>query len=121
MPTRTIGNQAEDLALSYLESVGLKLIERNVNFKVGELDLIMLDGSQLVFIEVRYRKHSTFGGALASIAKTKQRKLTAATRLYRQKRNLLASDCRFDLVLFEGHISLERINWLQNISLDFMS
>ena len=119
MPTRTIGNQAEDLALSYLESEGLKLIERNVNFKAGELDLVMRHGTQLVFIEVRYRRHSTFGGALASIAMTKQRRLIAAARLYRQKRNMINCDCRFDLLLFEGQISLEKINWLQNVSLDF--
>ena len=49
------GDQAENLALDYLKQAGLKLIERNYRCRLGEIDLVMQDGDDLVFIEVRYR------------------------------------------------------------------
>ncbi|MGA0955292.1 MAG: YraN family protein, partial [Burkholderiaceae bacterium] len=65
--SRAIGQAAEDLALKFLQSQGLKLVARNQLFRGGELDLIMRDGSQLVFVEVRQRSCSKFGGPLASV------------------------------------------------------
>ena len=54
---RQTGNQAENLALIYLQENGLQLIEQNYLTKMGEIDIIMLDKSEqtLVFVEVRYR------------------------------------------------------------------
>ncbi|HUM92822.1 MAG TPA: YraN family protein, partial [Candidatus Competibacter sp.] len=52
---------AEDLARRHLETRGLTLVTRNFRCRVGELDLIMRDGEQLVFVEVRSRRHSRYG------------------------------------------------------------
>ncbi|HRC69195.1 MAG TPA: YraN family protein, partial [Candidatus Competibacter denitrificans] len=55
------GTAAEDLALRYLEARGLALVTRNFRCRGGELDLILRDGGQLVFVEVRSRRSSQFG------------------------------------------------------------
>ena len=73
--TSNVGHQAEQLALDYLQSHGLRLLERNFRGRFGEIDLIMLDGHTLVFIEVRLRKSKNFGGAEQSITASKQNKL----------------------------------------------
>jgi putative endonuclease len=52
----TLGNQAEKVALSYLEQHGLTLIKKNYQTRLGEIDLIMKDGKSIVFVEVRLRK-----------------------------------------------------------------
>ena len=59
---RKVGNQAEDIALEYLSTHGLELIEQNYLTKMGEIDIIMLDKSEqtLVFVEVRYRQNTYF-------------------------------------------------------------
>ncbi len=104
------GRQAEDDALAYLLLQGLVLLQRNYLCRGGELDLIMRDGASVVFVEVRLRSGSAFGGALASITPAKQRRmvLAAQTWLLGQKR---LPACRFDALCIDGgHIS-----WLKNI------
>lgn len=78
--SRRSGRQAEDLAADYLGSRGLILLARNVRCKGGEIDLVCRDRGTLVVIEVRQRARSDFGGALASIAPAKRRKIIRATR-----------------------------------------
>ncbi len=107
---RELGRLAEDDALAYLLLQGLKLVERNFLCKGGELDLIMRDGKSIVFIEVRQRASKDFGGALASITPTKQRRMTRAaqTWLLSQKHT---PPCRFDAVAIDGG----RMEWLKNV------
>ena len=65
------GTIGEDAALAYLLKQGLTLIDRNYRCRLGEIDLIMMHHDTLVFIEVRKRSKKTYGGAVASITKTK--------------------------------------------------
>ena len=60
----TRGCQTEQLACEFLQASGLRLVQRNYRLKMGEIDLIMLDGDTLVFVEVRFRKNQRYGGAL---------------------------------------------------------
>ncbi|SOD40154.1 YraN family protein [Nitrosovibrio sp. Nv4] len=106
------GSEAERYAESFLRHHNLVLIQRNYHCRFGEIDLIMRDGTTLVFVEVRMRTSSAFGGAAASITLAKQRKLLRAARHY------LASlkfepPCRFDAVLLSGHDS-ENVEWIKN-------
>lgn len=114
--SREIGIQAEDFAANLLIAEGLILLERNVNFRVGEIDLIMQDNDSLVFVEVRCRKHLQFGGALESITSTKQKRLTRAALAYLQRRKLLDKvPCRFDLVAITDSNGQLHGQWIKNI------
>ncbi len=98
----------------YLQDQGLVLVERNYRVAKGpsargaEVDLIMRDKDEtLVFVEVRWRQSSDFGGAAASVGRTKQ------ARCVRGAQHFLMSihpwpACRFDVVTIEG----EDINWI---------
>ncbi len=109
---RIKGDDKERLAEAYLASKGFTLIERNFLCKAGEIDIIMQDDEYLVFIEVRYRKNKDFGGALASITPTKQRKLRRAAELYLLKNfSNTPPNCRFDAVGIEGD---DEIEWIKN-------
>lgn len=115
MDRRTRGIQAEQQACQYLKLQGLDLIETNYRCRYGEIDLIMRDGEQLVFVEVRYRGSSAFGGPLASIDHRKQAKLVAAASHYliAQRQSHAA---RFDIV---GIGKDDEIVWITNaIELD---
>ena len=106
-----IGVEAEDRALQLLQAKGLKLVARNWHCRGGELDLIMRDGEQWVFVEVRHRTSSQFGGALDSITSSKCRKLHHAATVYLNQHNIDAP-CRFDAVVSDGGQSPV---WLKNI------
>ena len=69
-PAQARGAAAEALAAEHLAAQGLRLIARNVRCRGGEVDLICLDRSHVVFVEVRLRTSTRFGGAAASITVT---------------------------------------------------
>ncbi|EKG35557.1 hypothetical protein Pav013_4096 [Pseudomonas syringae pv. avellanae str. ISPaVe013] len=97
------GREAEAFALQFLQQQGLRLIEQNWLCKRGELDLVMLDGDTVVFVEVRYRRHSGWGGAMESVDFRKQEKLVTAAQLFLQHATAWANyPCRFDVVAIEG-------------------
>ena len=100
---RHLGARQETLAISYLAQQGLHLIERNYQCRLGELDLIMGDGDQLVFVEVRYRKDRRFGRPVETVDYRKQRKLLLCARHYLMCRQLTESvSCRFDVLGITG-------------------
>ncbi|WP_395007383.1 YraN family protein [Undibacterium sp.] len=104
------GDAAEQQALLHLQAQGLRLLQRSFLCKGGEIDLIMRDDKHVVFIEVRQRSSKQFGGALASITLSKQKRLVHAAQVYLKNMKPLPP-CRFDVVAFEG----EELIWLQNV------
>ena len=103
-PTQRAGQAAEDLALDYLLSHGLRLVARNWRVPLGEVDLVMRDGAQLVFVEVRRRGRGDFGGAAASVGWAKQARLrrTASAFLAARYGDRAWPAVRFDVVAIEG-------------------
>ena len=97
------GRQAEDLAVQQVQRAGLEVLARNARFKGGELDLVALDGEQLVIIEVRARAVGRFGTAADSITPTKQARLVRATQAWlQQQRCHQHRSIRFDVLAFDG-------------------
>lgn len=95
------GQQAEEQALRFLLGQGLKLKQRNYTCRLGEIDLVLLDGPTVVFVEVRMRRSDAFGGAGESITPRKRKRLLSAARHYLAHSQTLPQ-CRFDAVLIDG-------------------
>ena len=55
------GRSGEDLALRFLQKRGLKLIEKNFRGQAGEIDIVMRDKREIVFVEVKTRRTRVFG------------------------------------------------------------
>ena len=113
--TKAIGDEAESLALAYLQRQGLVLVQRNYRVAGGphargaEVDLILRerDGT-LVFVEVRTRAGGEHGGALASVTGPKQRRIVRAAQHY-LLRLAAMPPCRFDVVAIDGG----QISWVK--------
>lgn len=113
MLTQKKGQQAEDQACQYLEKQGLRLITRNYRAPFGEIDLICQHKDILVFVEVRARSSVVFGGALASVTRTKQQKILKTAQHYLLKNKLQDKmPVRFDVVGLEGYGG--QIHWIQH-------
>ena len=116
----TRGKLAETSARDALLREGLKQVAANVNYRGGELDLVMLDssgreGDTLVFVEVRYRAGAAFGGGFASVDRNKRRKLVRAAQLYLGPRPRLARlPCRFDVVEASGDPAAPQLHWMKD-------
>ena len=114
--TRAIGDQAEQLAFRFLKDQGLRPVMRNYRCRYGEVDLIMLDGDCLVFVEVRYRFGRSFTRAVLTVDNHKQRKLVCAAEMFLSIRRAYSGHlARFDVVGVDrdadGHTTIE---WLRD-------
>ena len=117
--TNTIGQNAEDLALAFLTNNGMQLVERNYRCKVGELDLIMQHNNQLVFVEVRYRKHTGFGSGAETIDYRKQQKIIKSAEHFLQSHSKYSKlPCRVDVVSIttpsKNNQQQPSIDWIPN-------
>lgn len=109
------GDGFERDAERFLADRGLVTLARNVRYRCGELDLVMLEEPTLVFIEVRFRAHEGFGGALASLDARKQARLRAAAAIYLQAHPEHARrPIRFDLLAGGGDRRRPRWDWIRN-------
>jgi putative endonuclease len=109
------GAAAEVLAAEYLTARGLMIVERNYRCRGGEIDLIARDRDTLVFVEVRLRSSTAFGGAAASITPAKRRRIALAARHYL---GTLGREppCRVDAILLDA-LDSKRIEWLIDVAL----
>lgn len=113
--TRAKGNHGEQLALDYLVERGLTRVEQNISCRYGEIDILMRDGEEWVFVEVRFRASQNYGGGLESVSRSKQRKLINTAEHYMQMHHKTHFDsCRFDIIEISGDINKPEINWLQD-------
>lgn len=84
MPTKrsTLGSVGEGIARRLLEAQGLSWVESNWHCLAGEIDLVMRDGDELVFVEVKLRRGDMAGRAEESISPSKGKKLLATGGWY---------------------------------------
>jgi len=115
-PTHIKGQKAEEQALEFLQAQGFELVEQNYACTTGEIDLIMRQHNLLIFVEVRSRNSTAYGGAAASITLSKQRKISRAAASFLQAYPDFAdADCRFDVIAFDQRRAhdLGAADWIQ--------
>ena len=108
---RAAGAAFEQLACAELQRAGFTLLDRNYTTRYGELDLVMLEGRTVVFVEVRHRQHASHGGAALSVTASKQARLIAAAELWLATHPKHAQlPCRFDVISYDGPAASVRMN-----------
>ena len=109
--SKTVGAAFEAHALTFLQRQRLRFVARNVVCRGGEIDLVMSepDGA-LVFVEVRARARSGYGGAAASVVWQKQQRIVRAAQHFLSTHDVAMPACRFDVIAFERG----RLVWLRD-------
>lgn len=95
---RWFGQRSEKAAARYLRRLGYRVLATNVADRRGELDLLALDRTTLVVVEIRSTSTADPHRAAESVDLRKQRKLTAAALRFLSRRRLLGVNLRFDVV-----------------------
>ena len=114
--TTAVGLSSEKIAAEYLSQHGLLLKTQNFHSRYGEIDLVMLEKDTLIFVEVKYRKSSHFGGAISAISYKKIQKIKLCVKFFLQKHGLneYNTPCRFDVIALQGDLTNPQITWLKN-------
>jgi putative endonuclease len=102
---RWFGARSERAAQSFLVKKGYRILKRNFVCPLGELDLVALDGREVVFVEVRSTKSKDRERAAASVDARKQHRLTNLALFFLRRHRLLDRAARFDVL---------SINWPDN-------
>lgn len=81
-PNIVRGRLGEDLAAEYLKEQGYELLERNVRFSVGEIDIVAQKDGETQFVEVKTRRSALWGEAVEHVTPKKQKRIKRAARIY---------------------------------------
>jgi len=111
-----LGKWGEIKAKQYLEGKGIKIMATNIRTPYGELDLIGMDDSQVVFFEVKTRTSTAFGFGEQAISETKQQHLIDSAEAYMQEHSDLGDDWRIDAIIIDGSPLRNKIEirWFKN-------
>ncbi|MBN1793891.1 MAG: YraN family protein [Candidatus Omnitrophica bacterium] len=115
-PGCRVGALGEELAGRYLRLRGYAIIEQNYRLKLGEVDFIAREKTELVFIEVKTRSATAFGAPDEAITDAKRLHISRVALAYLKQRGLLREKARFDVVsiILERKRPLARIRLIQN-------
>ncbi len=93
-----LGQDGEDLAVAELRRRGYRILTRNYRCRYGEIDIIAADGETVVFIEVKARRSTGFGGPAAAVTTRKQRQIGRVAQYYLGQQRQNDQPARFDVV-----------------------
>ncbi len=97
-PRTKLGSWGEQLAGRFLLDNGYQIVTTNYRCSYGEVDIVALDGEELVFVEVRTRRAGNFGTPEESLSKPKLRRLLATCHNYLHQSGMEDASWRVDLV-----------------------
>lgn len=98
MKTVEKGRYGEDAACDFIESKGITVIDRNYRFMGHEVDIVGFQGEEIVFVEVRSKKNSSFGFPEETVDKTKQKSIIQAAEAWLYEKRMEGARIRFDVV-----------------------
>ena len=76
------GKKGEDLACRYLKEQGYRILDRNVRYKLGEIDIVAQIDDTICFVEVKARTRMDYGMPRDAVNAREQQKLVRCAQLY---------------------------------------
>jgi putative endonuclease len=115
-PRHASGRAWELAASDLLAQRGIDIIARGYRCRLGELDIVGVDGATLVVIEVRARASGARGSAVETVGMRKQRRIVNATRHFLMRHPVwFARPIRFDVIAVDGIDTAEpRVQWIKD-------
>ncbi len=83
--------------MAALRARGYRILDRNVRFRRGELDIVADDAGTIVFVEVKARRTAAYGTPAEAVGSRKRQALIRLAEAYLARRRLTGRPCRFDV------------------------
>ncbi len=107
------GKKSEDRAVSYLQSLGYKILARNWRFGRAEIDIIAQKGKELIIVEVKARSTGYFGNPASFVSRKKVQMITEAAHEFSKQINW-EGEIRFDIISIVENQKEDTIEHLEN-------
>lgn len=111
---RIVGMRGEDLAIEHLQQKGFELVERNYRFERGEIDAVMRDADELVFVEIKARRSSAYGAPEDAVTAAKRNQIRRVAEGFLFEHEIRDIPCRFDVVAVRWKGSQPEITHIVN-------
>lgn len=105
--SRAKGNIGEDKAVSFLEELGFKIIDRNYYSRFGEIDIIASKEDVVHFIEVKSGAYDP----IYQITPNKISKILKTATIYMQKKRVDSDYCLDAIIISEEIEMIENITF----------
>lgn len=105
---REFGDWGERVAAWYLQKKGYRLVAKNVLYRDGEIDLVVIKSGILIFVEIKTRARPSFGG-VSSVNLSKQRRLRRAAQRFCMQRGVSGA-IQFDTLVIVGSQKSTKLN-----------
>lgn len=106
------GRSGEDIAVKMLEEKGFKIIERNFQYRQGEIDIIATKGHIIAFVEVKARYNDLYGYPVEAVTPSKRKKIIQTSEVFLSSKDYLGMQARYDII--EVDYSNSRVNHIEN-------
>ncbi len=93
-----LGDQGERAAIRYLKRHGYRILNRQYRNRFGEIDIIALDGTRIVFVEVKTRRTTEAGQPFEAVDREKQQRIARAAQAWLKDKRRLNQSSRFDVI-----------------------
>jgi putative endonuclease len=107
---KVLGRKGEKLVEAYLKKQGCKILKRNYTTPFGEADLIVEDGDEIAFVEVKTRESDAYGTPAEAVDKHKQQRYRQIAKFYWMKTKE-EPNARFDVAEVYGDGRIEYIKY----------
>lgn len=95
---KLLGDRGERAAVRFLKNLGYRIVAKQYDNQFGEIDIIAVDGQQLVFVEVKTRKSTATGEPFEAVDRKKQQKLTKLALSWMKQKRRMNQSARFDVI-----------------------
>lgn len=114
-----LGKLGENIASHYLQKQGYKIIKANFQKGYSQIDLVALDKSCLVFVEVKTRRSMTYGSGEESVGYFKIRQIIKSSQYYLLTHPQFDQEIRIDVIsiLLSEDRQVRDIKHFKNITL----
>lgn len=96
--SEALGDYGERLAARHLGAAGLEVLARNWRCELGEIDLVLREGTTLVVCEVKTRSSTDYGTPHEAVTPVKAARLRRLAARWMAESGVRPTDVRFDLV-----------------------
>ena len=117
MDKHKLGRWGETLAEKFLINKGIKVIDRNVYTPFGEIDLVAMDGDEVIMVEVKTRSNVRFGYPEEAVDEKKLEHIFLSAEKYFHDHENISGKWRVDVIAIIGspQSSKNEIKWYQNV------
>ena len=113
MNNKILGKIGENIAVTFLQHKGYRILYRNWHCSFGEIDIVAQEKDFVAFVEIKTRTNLDFGPPYSAVNDIKQARLIKLAQVFLKRYGMTDSPCRIDVI----SISVGKNNKVADIEL----